>query len=146
MMRLVYKLQAEEYKYEVPVSQLPVRRRRGRRTPPSRRGRPSQLNACPQGPVKACIQEGVLPDCPLFHNKLHPPLSALHGLNIALSILGSAHTHSSPPPLPLCWPGVALIRLASLVLNVLQIPSSSSSTTSPSVWWRLRWVWRWRRL
>uniref|UniRef100_H3CH16 Sphingomyelin phosphodiesterase 4 n=1 Tax=Tetraodon nigroviridis TaxID=99883 RepID=H3CH16_TETNG len=60
MMKLVYKLQAEEYKYEVPVSYLP-------------------------GPVKACIQEGVLPDCPLFHNKLHPPLSALHNLNIALN-------------------------------------------------------------
>ncbi|GLD67242.1 sphingomyelin phosphodiesterase 4 [Lates japonicus] len=45
MMKLVYKLQAEEYKYEIPVNYLP-------------------------GPVKACIQEGVLPDCPLFHNKL----------------------------------------------------------------------------
>uniref|UniRef100_A0A3Q3X7P8 Sphingomyelin phosphodiesterase 4 n=1 Tax=Mola mola TaxID=94237 RepID=A0A3Q3X7P8_MOLML len=44
MMKLVYKLQAEEYKYEIPVNYLP-------------------------GPVKACIQEGVLPDCPLFHNK-----------------------------------------------------------------------------
>lgn len=52
MMKLVYKLQAEEYKYEVPVNYLP-------------------------GPVKACIQQGVLPDCPLFHNKLQFPLSGL---------------------------------------------------------------------
>uniref|UniRef100_A0A3Q1F8Y0 Sphingomyelin phosphodiesterase 4 n=1 Tax=Acanthochromis polyacanthus TaxID=80966 RepID=A0A3Q1F8Y0_9TELE len=39
----------------------------------------------PQGPVKACIQEGVLPDCPLFHNKLQFPLSGLLTLNIALN-------------------------------------------------------------
>lgn len=37
--------------------------------------------------MKACLHEGVLPDCPLFHNKLHLSLSALHNLNIALSIL-----------------------------------------------------------
>ncbi|XP_076602193.1 sphingomyelin phosphodiesterase 4 isoform X1 [Chaetodon auriga] len=60
MMKLVYKLQAEEYKYEIPVNYLP-------------------------GPVKACIQEGVLPDCPLFHNKLHFPLSGLLTLNLALN-------------------------------------------------------------
>ncbi|XP_056293567.1 sphingomyelin phosphodiesterase 4 isoform X3 [Pseudoliparis swirei] len=60
MMKLVYKLQAEEYKYEVPVHYLP-------------------------GPVKACIQEGVLPDCPLFHNKLQFPLSGLLTLNLALN-------------------------------------------------------------
>ncbi|XP_028285053.1 sphingomyelin phosphodiesterase 4 isoform X2 [Parambassis ranga] len=60
MMKLVYKLQAEEYKYEIPVNYLP-------------------------GPVKACIQEGVLPDCPLFHNKLQFPLSGLLTLNIALN-------------------------------------------------------------
>uniref|UniRef100_A0A8C6SWF9 Sphingomyelin phosphodiesterase 4 n=1 Tax=Neogobius melanostomus TaxID=47308 RepID=A0A8C6SWF9_9GOBI len=56
MMKLVYKLQAEEYKYEVPVNYLP-------------------------GPIKACIQQGVLPDCPLFHNKLQFPLSGLLTLN-----------------------------------------------------------------
>ncbi|KAJ8408570.1 hypothetical protein AAFF_G00252050 [Aldrovandia affinis] len=56
MMKLVYKLQAEEYKYEVPVAYLP-------------------------GPVKAAIHEGVLPDCPLFHNKLQLPLSGLKSLN-----------------------------------------------------------------
>lgn len=56
MMKMVYKLQAEEYKYEVPVNYLP-------------------------GPVKACIQQGVLPDCPLFHNKLQFPLSGLVTLN-----------------------------------------------------------------
>lgn len=60
MMKLVYKLQAEEYKYEVPVSYLP-------------------------GPVRACIQEGVLPDCPLFHNKLQFPLSGLLTLSLALN-------------------------------------------------------------
>nr|XP_046241020.1 sphingomyelin phosphodiesterase 4 isoform X1 [Scatophagus argus] len=60
MMKLVYKLQAEEYKYEIPVNYLP-------------------------GPVKACIQEGVLPECPLFHNKLQFPLSGLLTLNIALN-------------------------------------------------------------
>ncbi|XP_029682365.1 sphingomyelin phosphodiesterase 4 [Takifugu rubripes] len=60
MMKLVYKLQAEDYKYEIPVSYLP-------------------------GPVKACIQEGALPDCPVFHNKLHLPLSGLLNANIALN-------------------------------------------------------------
>ncbi|XP_042366743.1 sphingomyelin phosphodiesterase 4 isoform X3 [Plectropomus leopardus] len=60
MMKLVYKLQAEEYKYEIPINYLP-------------------------GPVKACIQEGVLPDCPLFHNKLQFPLSGLLTLNLALN-------------------------------------------------------------
>ncbi|XP_066502083.1 sphingomyelin phosphodiesterase 4 isoform X2 [Hoplias malabaricus] len=56
MMKLVYKLQAEDYKYEIPISYLP-------------------------GPVKASIQEGVLPDCPLFHNKLQFPMSGLLTLN-----------------------------------------------------------------
>ncbi|XP_034085113.1 sphingomyelin phosphodiesterase 4 [Gymnodraco acuticeps] len=60
MMKLVYKLQAEEYKYEIPVNYLP-------------------------GPVKACIQQGVLPECPLFHNKLQFPLSGLLTLNLALN-------------------------------------------------------------
>ncbi|XP_056129651.1 sphingomyelin phosphodiesterase 4 isoform X2 [Lampris incognitus] len=60
MMKLVYKLQAEEYKYEIPVRYLP-------------------------GPVKESIQEGVLPDCPLFHNKLQLPLSGLPTLNLALN-------------------------------------------------------------
>ncbi|XP_030623885.1 sphingomyelin phosphodiesterase 4 [Chanos chanos] len=56
MMKLVYKLQAEEYKYEIPISYLP-------------------------GPVKASIHEGVLPDCPLFHNKLQFPMSGMLSLN-----------------------------------------------------------------
>ncbi|KAM8756184.1 sphingomyelin phosphodiesterase 4 isoform 2-T2 [Acanthopagrus schlegelii] len=60
MMNLVYKLQAEEYKYEIPVHYLP-------------------------GPVKACIQQGVLPDCPLFHNKLQFPPAGLLTLNLALN-------------------------------------------------------------
>uniref|UniRef100_A0A8C1FI46 Sphingomyelin phosphodiesterase 4 n=1 Tax=Cyprinus carpio carpio TaxID=630221 RepID=A0A8C1FI46_CYPCA len=56
MMKLVYKLQAEEYKYEFPVSYLP-------------------------GPIKSSIQAGVLPDCPLFHNKIQFPMSGLLLLN-----------------------------------------------------------------
>uniref|UniRef100_A0A674BT77 Sphingomyelin phosphodiesterase 4 n=1 Tax=Salmo trutta TaxID=8032 RepID=A0A674BT77_SALTR len=60
MMKLVYKLQAEDYKYEIPVSFLP-------------------------GPVKVSIQEGVLPDCPLLNNKLHFPLSGLQTLSLALN-------------------------------------------------------------
>ncbi|KAM9450929.1 sphingomyelin phosphodiesterase 4 isoform 2-T4 [Clarias gariepinus] len=56
MMKLVYKLQAEDYKYEIPISYLP-------------------------GPVKASIHEGVLPDCPLFHNKLQFPMSGLITFN-----------------------------------------------------------------
>ncbi|XP_077948740.1 sphingomyelin phosphodiesterase 4 isoform X2 [Gasterosteus aculeatus] len=60
MMKLVYKLQAEEYKYEIPVNYLP-------------------------GPVKVCIQQGILPECPLFHNKLQFPLSGLLTLNLALN-------------------------------------------------------------
>ncbi|MCJ8740888.1 hypothetical protein PDJAM_G00064230 [Pangasius djambal] len=56
MMKLVYKLQAEDYKYEIPISYLP-------------------------GPVKVSIHEGVLPDCPLFHNKLQFPMSGLITLN-----------------------------------------------------------------
>ncbi|XP_077089026.1 sphingomyelin phosphodiesterase 4 isoform X2 [Siphateles boraxobius] len=56
MMKLVYKLQAEEYKYEFPVSYLP-------------------------GPIKLSIQAGVLPDCPLFHNKIQFPMSGLLFLN-----------------------------------------------------------------
>ncbi|XP_072839221.2 sphingomyelin phosphodiesterase 4 isoform X1 [Pogona vitticeps] len=45
MMRLVYKLQAEEYRYDFPVSYLP-------------------------GPAKASIQERILPECSLYHNKV----------------------------------------------------------------------------
>ncbi|KAI5622538.1 sphingomyelin phosphodiesterase 4 [Silurus asotus] len=56
MMKLVYKLQAEDYKYEIPISYLP-------------------------GPVKASFHEGVLPDCALFHNKLQFPMSDLIMLN-----------------------------------------------------------------
>ncbi|XP_061642319.1 sphingomyelin phosphodiesterase 4 isoform X6 [Phyllopteryx taeniolatus] len=60
MMKLVYKLLAEEYKYEVPVNYLPF-------------------------PVKTSIQEGVLPDCPLFHNRPHFPMSGMLTLNMALN-------------------------------------------------------------
>ncbi|XP_078082907.1 sphingomyelin phosphodiesterase 4 isoform X3 [Mustelus asterias] len=60
MMKLVYKLQAEDYKYEFPISYLP-------------------------GPVKASIQEGVLPDFPLYHNKLQFPPSGLANLSLSLN-------------------------------------------------------------
>ncbi|XP_069789876.1 sphingomyelin phosphodiesterase 4 isoform X2 [Narcine bancroftii] len=60
MMKLVYKLQAEDYKYEFPISCLP-------------------------GPVKASLQEGVLPDFPLYHNKLQFPLSGLTSLSLLLN-------------------------------------------------------------
>lgn len=41
----------------------------------------------PQGPVKASIQERVLPDSPLYHNKVQFPPTGGLGLNLALSIL-----------------------------------------------------------
>ncbi|XP_064424132.1 sphingomyelin phosphodiesterase 4 isoform X1 [Latimeria chalumnae] len=59
MMKLVYKLQAEEYKYEFPVSFLP-------------------------DPVRASILEGVLPDCPLYHSKIQIP--SLGGLSLSISL------------------------------------------------------------
>ncbi|XP_045390998.1 sphingomyelin phosphodiesterase 4 isoform X2 [Lemur catta] len=60
MMKLVYKLQAEDYKFDFPVSYLP-------------------------GPVKASIQERVLPDSPLYHNKVQFPPPGGLGLNLALN-------------------------------------------------------------
>ncbi|XP_007533843.1 sphingomyelin phosphodiesterase 4 isoform X2 [Erinaceus europaeus] len=60
MMKLVYKLQAEEYKFDFPVSYLP-------------------------GPVKASIQERVLPDSPLYHNKVQFPPTGGLGLHLALN-------------------------------------------------------------
>ncbi|XP_057702987.1 sphingomyelin phosphodiesterase 4 isoform X2 [Corythoichthys intestinalis] len=60
VMKLVYKLQAEEYKYEVPVNYLPA-------------------------PVRTCIQEGVVPDCPLFHNRTHFPMSGVLTPNLMLN-------------------------------------------------------------
>ncbi|XP_031805008.1 sphingomyelin phosphodiesterase 4 [Sarcophilus harrisii] len=60
MMKLVYKLQAEDYKYDFPVSYLPE-------------------------PVRACIQERVLPECPLYHNKVQLPAAGAQGLHLALS-------------------------------------------------------------
>ncbi|XP_063000078.1 sphingomyelin phosphodiesterase 4 isoform X2 [Elgaria multicarinata webbii] len=57
MMKLVYKLQAEEYRYDFPVSYLP-------------------------GPVKASIQERILPECSLYHNKVQFPLSGGLSLNL----------------------------------------------------------------
>ncbi|XP_058014243.1 sphingomyelin phosphodiesterase 4 isoform X2 [Ahaetulla prasina] len=60
MMKLVYKLQAEEYRYEFPVSHLP-------------------------GPVKTSIQERILPECSLYHNKVQfPPTGGLN-LNLILN-------------------------------------------------------------
>ncbi|KAM4710453.1 LOW QUALITY PROTEIN: sphingomyelin phosphodiesterase 4 [Discoglossus pictus] len=60
MMKLVYKLQAEEYRYDFPVSYLP-------------------------GPVRASIQERVLPECPLYHNKIQFPSSGGLSLNLVLN-------------------------------------------------------------
>ncbi|XP_048370477.1 sphingomyelin phosphodiesterase 4 isoform X1 [Sphaerodactylus townsendi] len=60
MMKLVYKLQAEEYRYDFPVSYLP-------------------------GPVKVSIQERILPECSLYHNKVRFPSSGGLGLNLALN-------------------------------------------------------------
>ncbi|XP_029423735.1 sphingomyelin phosphodiesterase 4 isoform X3 [Nannospalax galili] len=60
MMKLVYKLQAEDYRFDFPVSYLP-------------------------GPVKASIQEHVLPDSPLYHNKVQFPPTGGLGLNLALN-------------------------------------------------------------
>ncbi|KAM7331429.1 hypothetical protein ACRRTK_008137 [Alexandromys fortis] len=60
MMKLVYKLQAEDYNFDFPVSCLP-------------------------GPVKASIQENVLPDSPLYHNKIQFPPTGGIGLNLALN-------------------------------------------------------------
>ncbi|KAM4810479.1 sphingomyelin phosphodiesterase 4 [Rhinophrynus dorsalis] len=60
MMKLVYKLQAEEYRYDFPVSYLP-------------------------GPVRASIQERVLPECPLYHNKIQFPASGGVSFNLALN-------------------------------------------------------------
>ncbi|XP_010619047.1 sphingomyelin phosphodiesterase 4 isoform X2 [Fukomys damarensis] len=60
MMKLVYKLQAEDYKFDFPVSYLP-------------------------GPVKACIQEHILPDSPLYHNKVQFPPAGGLGLNLVLN-------------------------------------------------------------
>lgn len=60
MMKLVYKLQAEEYRYDFPVSFLP-------------------------GPVRASIQERVLPECPFYHNKIQFPSSGGLGLHLSLN-------------------------------------------------------------
>ncbi|XP_028565450.2 sphingomyelin phosphodiesterase 4 isoform X1 [Podarcis muralis] len=60
MMKLVYKLQAEEYRYDFSVSYLP-------------------------GPVKASIQERILPECSLYHNKVQFPPSGGLSLNLALN-------------------------------------------------------------
>lgn len=60
MMKLVYKLQAEDYKFDFPVSYLP-------------------------GPVKASIQEHILPDSPLYHNKVQFPPTGGLGLNLVLN-------------------------------------------------------------
>ncbi|XP_055976666.1 sphingomyelin phosphodiesterase 4 isoform X2 [Sorex fumeus] len=60
MMKLVYKLQAEDYKFDFPVSYLP-------------------------GPVKASIQERVLPDSPLFHNKVQFPTTGGPSLHLSLN-------------------------------------------------------------
>ena len=67
---------------------------------------------CLQGPVKASIQERVLPDSPLYHNKVQLPPAGGLGLYLALSILcqpwvggGSQHGAGGRPAVcPLTWP------------------------------------------
>lgn len=45
------------------------------------------VSLSPQGPVKASIQEHMVPDSPLYHNKVQFPPTGGLGLNLALSIL-----------------------------------------------------------
>ncbi|XP_023618927.1 sphingomyelin phosphodiesterase 4 isoform X3 [Myotis lucifugus] len=75
MMKLVYKLQAEDYKFDFPVSYLP-------------------------GPVKASIQEHVVPDSPLYHNKVQFPPTGGLGLNLALNPFEFALSLITQKPLP----------------------------------------------
>lgn len=54
-----------------------------------------------QGPVKACIQERVLPDSPLYHNKIQFPPTGGPSLNLTLSILclfPGGGWRGQPPP------------------------------------------------
>ncbi|XP_019565707.2 sphingomyelin phosphodiesterase 4 isoform X4 [Rhinolophus sinicus] len=124
MMKLVYKLQAEDYKFEFPVSYLP-------------------------GPVKASIQERVLPDSPLYHNKVQFPPTGGLGLNLALNpfeyymfffalslitqkpLSGALHVRTSH-----CAYFILVDRYLSWFLptegNVLPPLSSSPGGTSPS--------------
>lgn len=124
MMKLVYKLQAEDYKFEFPVSYLP-------------------------GPVKASIQERVLPDSPLYHNKVQFPPTGGLGLNLALNpfeyymfffalslitqkpLSGAIHVRTSD-----CAYFILVDRYLSWFLptegNVLPPLSSSPGGTSPS--------------
>ncbi|KAJ8285844.1 hypothetical protein GJAV_G00031590 [Gymnothorax javanicus] len=59
MMKLVYKLQVEEHNYDIPVTCLP-------------------------GPLKASIQEGAIPDCPLFQ-KLQLPRFGQTSLSLSFN-------------------------------------------------------------
>nr|XP_044631278.1 sphingomyelin phosphodiesterase 4 isoform X8 [Equus asinus] len=124
MMKLVYKLQAEDYKFDFPVSYLP-------------------------GPVKASIQERVLPDSPLYHNKVQFPPPGGLGLNLALSpfeyylfffalslitqkpLPGALHIRTSD-----CAYFILVDRYLSWFLptegNVLPLLSSSPGAPSPS--------------
>lgn len=85
-MKLVYKLQAEDYKYEIPISYLPVSLTFHYAFQMSLYQTVSVLltPCCLQGPVKVSIHEGVLPDCPFFHNKLQFPMSGLITLSMSL--------------------------------------------------------------
>lgn len=62
---------------------------RGQHGPPAgvRAGPHHRPPLCLQGPVKASIQERVLPDSPLYHNKVQLPPAGGLGLYLALSIL-----------------------------------------------------------
>ncbi|XP_061689812.1 sphingomyelin phosphodiesterase 4 isoform X2 [Syngnathoides biaculeatus] len=114
MMKLVYKLQAEEYKYEVPVNYLPF-------------------------PVKTSIQEGVLPDCPLFQNRPHFPMSGMLTLNMALNpfeffMFYFASCLITPKSFPVCQHGgttdSAYFILVDMYLKYF-LPTEGSVPPSP---------------
>ncbi|XP_051536494.1 sphingomyelin phosphodiesterase 4-like isoform X2 [Myxocyprinus asiaticus] len=110
MMKLVYKLQAEEYKYEFPVSYLP-------------------------GPIKSSIQAGVLPDCPLFHNKIQFPTSGLLLLNpfeyYMFNFASSLTAPKNYPPGPHgCCSDSAYFVLVDIYLKYF-LPTEGNVSPSP---------------
>ncbi|XP_051955313.1 LOW QUALITY PROTEIN: sphingomyelin phosphodiesterase 4-like [Xyrauchen texanus] len=110
MMKLVYKLQAEEYKYEFPVSYLP-------------------------GPIKSSIQAGVLPDCPLFHNKIQFPTSGLLLLNpfeyYMFNFASSLTAPKNYPPGPHgCCSNSAYFVLVDIYLKYF-LPTEGNVSPSP---------------
>uniref|UniRef100_A0A7N8Y9W4 Sphingomyelin phosphodiesterase 4 n=1 Tax=Mastacembelus armatus TaxID=205130 RepID=A0A7N8Y9W4_9TELE len=89
-----------------------------------------------KGPVKACIQQGVLPDCPLFHNKLQFPLSGLLTVNLALNpfeffMFNFAYCLITPKvSLPSCSTDSAYFVLVDTYLQYF-LPTEGSVPPSP---------------